>query len=170
MAYSTLLEDYIFSLYQSIHINEPNQLDLKVIASRLGINIDYVNSSSKTLYAPQEALILIDRRLTVEKQWQDFGHELGHLLRHCGSQLTLPPPFIEMQEWQANNFMYHFCVPSFMLEKISFPWRKKEVIAVIAHTFNVDTEFALERLERWLRQRESLYFYRQMNEAQQNGL
>ncbi|WP_203363688.1 ImmA/IrrE family metallo-endopeptidase [Bacillus sp. REN10] len=170
MAHTTLLEDYIFSLYQSIHIYKPDQLDMKVIAKRLGIDIEYINNSSKTLLGSLETLILIDQRLPPEKQWQDFGHELGHLLRHCGSQLTLPPPFIKMQEWQANNFMYHFCVPSFMLEKLSFPWRKKEVIAVIAHTFNVDIEFATERLERWLRQRESLYFYRQMNEARQNGL
>lgn len=165
MAHSTLLEDYIFSLYQSIHVYTPDQLNMKEIASRLGVDIEYIDSSSKTLYAPQETIILIDRRLSSQKQWQDFGHELGHLLRHCGSQLTLPPPFIKMQEWQANNFMYHFCVPTFMLEKIPLPWRKGEVIAVIAKTFNVEFGFATVRLERWLRQKESLYFSQKIAEA-----
>ncbi|MED4718247.1 ImmA/IrrE family metallo-endopeptidase [Bacillus badius] len=159
MAHSTLLEDYVFSLYQSLRISEPSQLTIDLISRRLGVEVEYADASSKTVHAPQEVFILIDRRLSPEKQWQDFSHELGHLLRHCGNQLSLPSPFLKMQEWQADNFMYHFCVPTFMLEKVEFPWRKQEVISKIAQTFNVELEFAAKRLERWLRKKEELHFY-----------
>ncbi|KZN99397.1 ImmA/IrrE family metallo-endopeptidase [Pseudobacillus badius] len=125
MIHSTLLEDYIFSLYQSIHIYTPDQLNMKKIASRIGVDIEYIDSSSKTLYPPQETIILIDRRLSSQKQWQDFGHELGHLLRHFGSQLTLPPPFIKMQEWQANNFYVSLLCSYFHVGTHVIPLEKK---------------------------------------------
>ncbi|MEK4029356.1 ImmA/IrrE family metallo-endopeptidase [Pseudobacillus sp. FSL P4-0506] len=170
MAYSTRLEDYIFSLYQSIHIYEPEQLRIELIASRLGVNVEYIGGVSKTIHMPEQPLILINRHLTPEAQWQDFGHELGHLLRHCGNQMCLPPPFIELQEWQANNFALHFCIPTFMMEQLEFPWRKQEVIYLLARTFTVEFSFAAHRLERWLHQKESLYFWQDMSEAQEHYL
>ncbi|KMY56175.1 hypothetical protein AC623_10705 [Bacillus sp. FJAT-27231] len=170
MAYSTRLEDYIFSLYQSIHIYEPEHLNMELIASRLGVDVEYINGASKTIHMSENPLILINRHLTPEAQWQDFGQELGHLLRHCGNQMCLPLPFIELQEWQANNFALHFCIPTFMMEQLDFPWRKQEVIYLLARTFTVEFSFAARRLERWLQQRESLYFWQAVTEAQEHYL
>ncbi|UAT32603.1 ImmA/IrrE family metallo-endopeptidase [Bacillus badius] len=167
MVYSTRLEDYIFSLYQSIHIYEPEQLSIDLIASRLGIDIEYINGASKTIHIQNQPLVLINQHLTPEAQWQDFGHELGHLLQHCGNQMCLPPPFIELQEWQANNFALHFCIPTFMMEQLEFPWRKQEVIYLLARTFTVEFSFAARRLERWLRRKESFQLWRAMPEAQE---
>ncbi|WP_149865378.1 ImmA/IrrE family metallo-endopeptidase [Bacillus zhangzhouensis] len=36
-------------------------------------------------------LFLINTRLSPQEQWQDFGHELCHALRHEGNQLIMPP-------------------------------------------------------------------------------
>ncbi|WP_338754229.1 ImmA/IrrE family metallo-endopeptidase [Bacillus sp. FJAT-52991] len=166
MDYSTILEDYIFSLYQSIGIYKPDQLDVETIAARLGVVLEYDDKSSKSFELGEIPFIVLNNQFIPQQQWQDFGHELGHLLRHCGNQTVLPSSFREMQEWQANNFAQHFCIPTFMLEKMMFPWRKQEVIYTIAQVFHVEFTFAAERLERWLRQKESLYFYEKMGEYQ----
>ncbi|HLR80429.1 MAG TPA: ImmA/IrrE family metallo-endopeptidase, partial [Bacillota bacterium] len=76
-----------------------------------------------------------------QKQWQDFGHELGHVLCHAGHQLKMNHMFLKYQEWKANNFMYHFCVPTFMLYQL------KEVnVHNVMDLFNVEHEFACKRL------------------------
>lgn len=50
--------------------------------------------------------------------------------------------FIDLQEYQAAYFAYHFSIPTFMLEDL------KEVSACeIMNLFNVEEEFALRRLE-----------------------
>lgn len=77
MAYSTRLEDYIFSLYQSIHIYEPEQLSIDLIASRLGIDIEYINGASQTIHMQSKPLVLINHPLTPEAHWQDFSDKLG---------------------------------------------------------------------------------------------
>src|SRR5699024_7956666 len=85
--------------------------------------------------------IFIDNRQSKQKQWQDFGHELGHVLCHAGHQLKMNHMFLKYQEWKANNFMYHFCVSTFMLCQL------KEVnVHNVMNLFNVEYEFACKSL------------------------
>ncbi|MCY1631342.1 MULTISPECIES: ImmA/IrrE family metallo-endopeptidase [Bacillus] len=56
------------------------------------------------------AVIILDSRLSPPEQWKEFGHELCHVLRHEGNQLTMSPLSAELQEMQANVFAYKFCV------------------------------------------------------------
>ncbi|OAH60915.1 hypothetical protein AWH49_14685 [Domibacillus aminovorans] len=63
-----------------------------------------------------------------------------------------------MQEWQANSFALHFCIPTFMLEKLELTDHKQAAIAIIAQTLSVEYGFAEERLERWLLQRAMVYY------------
>ncbi|GLO64396.1 MULTISPECIES: ImmA/IrrE family metallo-endopeptidase [Oceanobacillus] len=130
------LEDYIQHIYKSIKISSPSQLNMTTIAERLGIQVSYGNVSFRI----NDEIIL--RRGTKEQQWQEFGHEVCHYLRHCGNQLSMHPLFFELQEYQANNFSYHFCVPTFMLLK-----QKNFNTLSIARTFNVTESFASRRLE-----------------------
>jgi Zn-dependent peptidase ImmA (M78 family) len=94
----------------------------------------------------------------VNLQWQEFGHELCHLLRHAGNQHTLPSFFLRMREWQANSFALHFCIPTFLLEELDLTDDKQSAIEIIAQTFGVEYDFAEERLERWLLQRAMVYY------------
>ncbi|MDY0394741.1 ImmA/IrrE family metallo-endopeptidase [Virgibacillus halophilus] len=77
-----------------------------------------------------------------KKEWQEFGHELAHHLRHCGQQLNMHPLFRQLQEYQATYFAYHFCVPTFMLQQLIGISVKQ-----IMNLFNVEYEFAVRRLE-----------------------
>lgn len=148
----THLEDYIHNLYTSIGITTPADIDMLLISRRIGVEVSY----RRKPFRFDNEIILI--RGTKRKEWMLFGHEVGHYLRHSGSQLKMNPLFIELQEWQADNFMYHFCVPSFMLNRMDLPPNKDEAAWLIHETFNVEFAFAEKRLDKWLQQREGLTF------------
>ncbi|WP_411810215.1 ImmA/IrrE family metallo-endopeptidase [Bacillus altitudinis] len=50
------------------------------------MKVEFLNISSR-YYA---GTIIIDNRLSPQEQWQNFGHELCHALRHEGNQLIMP--------------------------------------------------------------------------------
>lgn len=139
---TTLLEDWIELFYRNLGIYHPHQIDLHTIANRLGYTVTYQDISSRFY----ENEVIIDDRLNPQEQWQEFAHELCHAERHAGNQLVMPKSFLELQEYQANLFAYHFCVPTFMLLRINIPDFKKEAIYSIANTFLVTIEFAEQRL------------------------
>ncbi|OES43522.1 ImmA/IrrE family metallo-endopeptidase [Domibacillus iocasae] len=154
----THLEDFIESIYTNIGIYHPRQLTPEEIAARLGLVLDYVDGTSKCVELGQFSLIMLNQNLSSAAQWQEFAHELCHLLRHAGNQHNLPPFFLKMQEWQAKSFALHFCIPTFLLEKLDLTDNKKSAIGIIAQTFGVEYDFAEERLEQWLLQCSIVYY------------
>lgn len=123
------------------NITNPSELDLLDIAYRSNLKVEFLNISSR-YYA---GTIIIDNRLSPQEQWQDFGHELCHALRHEGNQLIMPPLLRELQEMQAKRFAYKFCIPTFMLRKIKAIQPYNNFTNEIASLFNVTYEFATER-------------------------
>ncbi|KAA6482209.1 ImmA/IrrE family metallo-endopeptidase [Bacillus swezeyi] len=140
--HNTHLEDWIEAFYKEMKISNPHELDLLDISHRIGLKVEFLNIGSRYY----DGMIILDNRLSPQEQWQDFGHELCHALRHEGNQLTMSPLFAELQEMQAKVFAYKFCVPDFMLKKLAFPETKKELARMIAPVFKVTYEFALKRL------------------------
>lgn len=140
-------EDFVRNLYSKISILEPQQLDFRLIAARLGIKVFYWKEQSQALFFKDYPYILINNQLNEQQQWQDFGHELGHVLLHVGNQHKMSPSFREYQEYKANHFMYHACIPTFMLNKI-----KKEHLSVefVMKLFKVEQEFARARLIQYI--------------------
>ncbi|MGG1574861.1 ImmA/IrrE family metallo-endopeptidase [Fictibacillus sp. NRS-1165] len=142
---TTLLEDWIKEFYFNIDVYFSDQLDLLDIADRLGIFIHFEGFSSRVYNGE----IIIDCRLSRQEQWQDFAHELCHLLRQDGNQLLLMRnPFLDIQEAKAENFALHFCVPTFMLlkYKIANYFNIQDGIPFVTKEFKVTKEFANKRL------------------------
>ncbi|MCM3316144.1 ImmA/IrrE family metallo-endopeptidase [Rummeliibacillus stabekisii] len=146
MKYYTHLEDYIQKLYTGIGITSPEKLNINVIASKLKIVVLFGSLKSMCY----KNIVYIDNRISKEEQWQQFAHELCHVLWHSGNQLGIYPPFREYQEWKANSFAYHFCVPTFMLEEFILPELFSEAISLLQNKFNVTYEFAHIRLNDYL--------------------
>lgn len=132
----THLEDYIRNLFLSIGITEPNKLDMYLIAKKLGAKIVY----NKRSYRFNNEVLLT--RGSPREQWIMFCHEICHYLRHSGNAFNMNKLFIDLQEWQANYFAYHFAVPTFMLENLDI----KTAQDIVNH-FDVNYDFALRRLE-----------------------
>lgn len=141
------LEEYIMQLLNRIDIYHPHQLSVENIYPRLGLSVHYI---------PHDAMyvagnVFLDSRKSETHQWQDFGHELCHALWHAGDQALIPLSMREYQEWKAENFAQHLCVPSFMLDAVDLPAYERQAVWMITEKFGVEREFAEKRLEQYIR-------------------
>lgn len=156
---TTLLEDWIKDFYYDIGILHPHQIDMHDIIYRLGMSVKYMNISSR-IYEDE---VIIDERLSKEEQWEEFGHEFCHFKRHFGNQLIMPEEFLKLQEFQANYFSYHFCVPTFMLIQLTFPPTRGEVIKQVAQMFKVTYKFAEKRFVMFENRINSMIFSKKLH-------
>ncbi|MCS1383595.1 ImmA/IrrE family metallo-endopeptidase [Lysinibacillus sphaericus] len=147
------LEDFIKEFYFKMNITTPPLLDFREIAQNLGIKVFYWSETSQALYANDLPYIFLDESLTQQQQWQDFCHELAHVLLHTGDQFYMYPLFREYQEYKANNFMYHACMPTFMLDELQLCDYLPQTVVKLQELFNVEYEFALKRLTQYLNKR-----------------
>lgn len=129
-------------LLKSISIFEPWQLNIENVSTQLDIRVKRWDETSEAIRYKGRKFIFLNEKLSEQKQWADFSHELFHLKAHVGKQRGLNKPFVILQEYQANYFSYHFCVPTFMLDQL-----KEVTVYDIMNLFNVEFEFALRRLE-----------------------
>ncbi|WP_161993112.1 ImmA/IrrE family metallo-endopeptidase [Sediminibacillus terrae] len=155
---NTHLEDYIKKLLLSLEITKASQLN-EDISIKLGIPVYTWDEPSRCSFHKGKYSIFLNNRLSKVDRWKQFCHELGHALWHYGDKNVMPFPYIQMQEWQANNFMLHLAIPSFMLEKLKLPTTRSQSILMISEVFNVDFALAEKRLDMYFRKKhESLYF------------
>lgn len=150
MSNTTHTEDFIKKLYTKIGITEPQQLDFQSIAVHLGIKVFYWQDKSQALFLREQAYIFINEELTNQQKWQDFCHELAHVLLHNGHQGRMSPLFREYQENKANNYMYHACIPSFMLDELEQSDASALTVQHVQQLFNVEYDFAVKRLEQYI--------------------
>nr|WP_246231584.1 ImmA/IrrE family metallo-endopeptidase [Sporosarcina jiandibaonis] len=141
-----------------IGVFDPPCLTIGNMISKIGIPVYYWEFTSEAIHKDGIHIIFLNRNATKEEQWQDYAHELCHIMYHAGNQSDMPNMFKDLQEWQAINFALHFCVPTFMLDcmyrRNIMPWHKKEASKVIAETFCVELRFAEIRLDKWLKKRQ----------------
>ncbi|MGN4124848.1 ImmA/IrrE family metallo-endopeptidase [Lysinibacillus sphaericus] len=147
MNYTTHTEDFIKKFYRRMGILMPQHLDFQEIATQLGIQLFYWPDKSQALFLKEHVFIFLNEQLTDQQRWQDFCHELAHVLLHSGNQGRMSPLFREYQENKANNFMYYACIPSFMLDEIE---SNDLNVQHIQQLFNVEYDFALKRLDQYI--------------------
>jgi Zn-dependent peptidase ImmA (M78 family) len=135
-------DEAVDSMYRRIRLKRVTQLSPDVIAERLGISLAYLPVKSMRI----NQSIYLDSRLSKEAQWEQFGHELCHVLWHPDNQLHLTQSFIDMQERQANNFALFVCIPTKMLLDMTMPEERDHAIHRIMRLFNVSRPFAERRL------------------------
>lgn len=153
MYYTSHLEDFIKEFYTKLGIFSPQQLQFKEIANKLGISVYFWSNPSQALFLKDLAYIFLNDHQSNQQMWQDFNHELGHVLLHTGNQSKMIDKFREYQEYKANLFMYHACIPSFMLDELSILDYTYETIDLIRELFCVEKSFAIKRLEQYLNNR-----------------
>lgn len=144
----TTLETNIEKLYKFLEIQTPSEIDMYKIAEKLDVWVHHWEHKSIMNCRNGMYSIILDNRINYKGQWQDFCHELAHVIRHSGNQNKMYKLFKDLQESQANNFMYHFSVPTFMLLKLNINdyININNGVSYVAKTFNVTEEFANKRL------------------------
>lgn len=157
---TTYTEDFIEEMYRKIGIENPQQLGFPKIADALGVKVYFWKNPSQALFIGSQVFIALNENLNNPQQWQEFCHELSHVLQHNGHQGyqgKMPRCWIEYQENKANNFMYHACIPSFMLDMLKITDYTFPTVILIQKLFNVEYEFALRRVTQYLNNKEILY-------------
>src|SRR5690625_2772027 len=110
----TKTEDFVLKLLLSLGIKNPQELTIENVAKLLKIKVKYWEFGSETSFYRGKTVIYLQHKETDQAQWQEFCHELCHAFWHAGRQEFLPYLFVQLQEYQANLFAYHFTVPTFM--------------------------------------------------------
>lgn len=147
--YYSHLEDYVQQFYTHMGITDPTLLHFKEVAFRMGLKVFYWHDKSQALFINGRHYIFLNDRQSPQQQWQDFCHELAHVLLHSGDQFRMYPLFREYQEYKANNFMYHACIPTFMLDELQLCDRTPKTVSRLQDLFNVEYDFALKRLTQY---------------------
>lgn len=137
------LEDFILKIYRDINILFPNQLNPFTISDALNIQLYPISERSQALRFEGRNYIFFNSSLTDLERFETFGHELGHILLHTGNQQLMKESFRSYQEWKANLFALHFCVPTFMLQQLPNYHLNPHKIS---ETFGVTASFAYKRL------------------------
>lgn len=163
----TPLEEKIKNLYLSMGIRRPDQIELCDIAANLNIWVHFANFESASCERENGLFsIVLDKNKSESEQWEDFGHELKHVLWDVGNQLEMSDSFSEFQEVKANNFALQFCVPTFMILDSGLPFTWGEATLFVMDTFNVTDTFARKRLEHFNKQVIGFEFHNAIREAQ----
>lgn len=148
----TNLESYVSESLKKLHIYEPGQIDKSYIAEKLGIYLSY--SACKPFAHEEDDFKLINLNKFAPKkiQREHFYHELDHILRHAGNQMTLPKAMVDWQEWDCKNFMLYAAIPYHMIHYLQ-PFEYGN-IKHLSDTFGVTENLIVERLEQIKRRRE----------------
>lgn len=159
----THTEDYIKTFYGKIGITKPQELKFQMIADLLSIHVFYWPDASQALFTGNKAFILLNEKLSPQQQWQDFCHELAHVLFHVGNQSKIPASFRAYQEAKANIFMFHAAIPTFMLDQLQIYNLDIVTVYEVQQLFNVEYEFALKRLQQYLNNKNSMLNWNSRN-------
>lgn len=91
MKYTTHTEDFIEELFVRMDILTPHQLNFHKITLHLGIQLFYWADKSQALFLKEQVYIFLNEKLSDQQQWQDFCHELAHVLLNSGHQGRMSP-------------------------------------------------------------------------------
>src|SRR5690625_3971214 len=133
-------EKSIMKFYQSINVNEPLLLSIEIVIEHLNMKLIYWQFSSAISCRNNMYNVFINDNLTMQQQWQEFGHEMSHYFNDRINRRVVNNIFVDYCEVKADYFAYHFCVPTFMLQKI-----KGVDVYDVMSLFNVEFDFALRR-------------------------
>lgn len=137
------LEDFVRNIYIKMNVFSPSQFHLHQLSDVLNIDIFFIPSPSQVLYFEGRSFIFIDERISSEKQFEEFGHELGHFFLHDADQQDMKNHYRDFQEWKANLFALHFCIPTFMLLRLP---QEELTSENVSELFGVTIPFAYKRL------------------------
>lgn len=144
---TTPLEHWVEALYLQHGITEPAQLSMTNLAAKLDIWVYAMDMNSMAIENNGQFSINVDRRLSAKEQWEDFLHELCHVLRHSGNQMIMPDRYVGWQEQDASAFQLYAAIPISMLKKLPLPEQKNEMIALLSEEFQVTHRLAAARIE-----------------------
>lgn len=142
---TTALEDWITERYLRMNIKEAPDINIKRIARIYDISIHYKPMPARYDIFGRYRGIVLDSRVSVPEQREQFFHESCHVLRHVGHQSMMTKAFRELQEWDANRFTMYAALPYYMVKNYNF--EDPQIIINLAHNFKVTEDLCKKRME-----------------------
>ncbi|TCT23347.1 uncharacterized protein DUF955 [Melghiribacillus thermohalophilus] len=141
---TTALEDWVTNLYKRLGIYDPGELKVSRICRYFEIFLKRKEMPSRFDIIGRYKAITVDSRLTVQKQREQFFHELCHVLRHVGNQSMMPEALRELQERDARHFTRYAALPFHMIRR--YDLSDPDILRILADDFRVSESIVLERL------------------------
>ncbi|WP_100488599.1 ImmA/IrrE family metallo-endopeptidase [Sporolactobacillus pectinivorans] len=137
-----LVEKWVSDTFIQAGIFYSSDLQADKICKAFGIEFGGHFGISGSKIINHESFIVIDKRLDVPDQHEQFLHELGHILRHDGDQTNIPQSLREYQEWDARLFAMYAAVPFHMIN-----FGQSSTVHSIMDEFNVTRAMAVKRVD-----------------------
>lgn len=138
-------EEWVLRFYERLKIFEPADIDMHYIAKRHRIYIKFWNKPASFDRIGNYKGINLPYGLSPEDERIQFFHELGHLVRQEGETTFMSPAYEQMQEWDANHFVFYAALPFHMLKEHDLD--SKNVVTELSHIFTVPSWFVDKRLK-----------------------
>lgn len=119
---------------------------IQLISKELNINTYYFEDFSEANNLCDQYNIFLNKNQSEQKTWQDFGLYLGYILLQKQSDENCVILSINRHKKLAKKFMYHFCMPDFMMKNLNIPLINETTIKQLSVLFNVEYDFAKKRL------------------------
>lgn len=136
------MSEKVESFYKSLSIDDPYYLKMSVISDLVNVPLRYWKYSSALARRKGKYIMHINETINKPQQWQQFGHEMYHYFFDETNYGLLKETYAVYGETKADYFAYHFCIPTFMLQRL-----KGIDVYDVMRIFNVEFDFALRRLE-----------------------
>jgi Zn-dependent peptidase ImmA (M78 family) len=159
------MEEFVEELYIDNDINNPEDITIENLSEKL--NIPILSAPIKSRGHETESgnrYMALDDRLSRSQQRYYFLHELCHILRHAGNQVTLPEDFVRYQEEDSDQFALYALMPFFMIDKIILSGNLNQSIDQLSYVFSVERSLAKKRYDQILRREYEWEFTRALSE------
>lgn len=136
-------EDLVSDIYRRINVSTPGHLCLYDGLKSLNIYTFFGFFPSQVILIKYRYFIFLDAEKSNLEQFEDFGHEVAHVFLHGADQQYMDKSYRDYQEWRADLFSLHFCIPTFMILNLTSAELTPEYVSEL---FGVTIPFARKRL------------------------
>lgn len=140
----SLTEKRIANWYMRMNIYNPHEIDEYVISEKIGLHLIEKPCPSHAYVNGDIKIICIDSRMKAKEQRERFFHELGHIVMHSGSQISIRKNFRMFQEIDATQFTRYAAMPLHMILKLDLT--DPYIVETVSDLFSVSWELAELRL------------------------
>ncbi|RYM02771.1 ImmA/IrrE family metallo-endopeptidase [Sporolactobacillus sp. THM7-7] len=139
----TFIEQWVVNTFVSADIIYPSDLEPDRVARALGIDYSVWPGITCSYRDARGNMFIMENSNTYGTGFRDqFFHELGHVIRDSGDQLSMPKLYRESQEWDANLFALYAAIPFHMID-----FDRGYTVHSIINEFNVSVELAKKRID-----------------------
>lgn len=142
------MKNFIQQIYTNLNLENEGNIFNKIdnISNHLNLKTYYIPFSSEINNLDGNWRIFLNENQSKLRIWEDFGVLLGIYFQSIEKldKIKLETPVEVIRE--ISPFAYNFCIPDFMLKKLTFSADEQQTIKLIARTFTVGERFAAKRL------------------------